>query len=67
MRVYSGNDSYREASRTEKLIFSVILVYAACAICILVPLASNVTIPLAGKYEKWYKKRKASRCNNEGS
>lgn len=51
----------------QKGIEAAVVIYAGLAICVLVPLAANVTIPLSSRYEKWRKKRTAERYGNEGS
>jgi len=59
--------NWDKKSLVQKVVESAVVIYAGFAICILVPLAANITIPLAAKREERRKKRTAKRYGNEGS
>jgi len=42
----------QEKSFGQKCIESAVVLYAGLVICVLIPLAANVTIPLAGKFRR---------------
>jgi hypothetical protein len=49
--------NWDKKSLIQKVVESVVVIYAGFAICILVPLAANITIPLAAKREERRKRR----------
>ncbi len=49
--------NWNKKSLIQKIVETTVVLYAGIAVCILVPLAANITIPFAAKREKRRKRR----------
>ena len=63
MRVYSGDNDYREATMTESLIFGAVIVYAAFAITV-TSVGAGIPSRVAKVWKKCLRiKRESFRCS----
>ena len=55
---YSGHN---KKCLAQKVVEAAVVMYAGFAICVLVPLAANITIPLSGRWSRWKERKNESR------
>ncbi len=52
---------HNEKCLAQKVVEATVVIYAGFAICVLVPLAANITVPLSARYSRWKERKNESR------